>query len=199
MAQRRLALPGPRPTLTQPSQPDPAPAVPAGRPPGTPIWLLDVDGVLNVVCHPSRPPRTWSRWSSGTADAHGSCFLITFAPDLIAAIRDLHEAGAVEVRWLTTWGEHANGGLRELLSLPAFPVAAEPAVASAWWKLPCAARVVEEGRPVIWTDDDLRFSATAARWAADMGVLAIAPRPSIGLTPADLDRIRAFCRPASAG
>lgn len=159
----------------------------------TPIWLLDVDGVLNAVCYPDRPPRTWQRWRSGIASAGGERFMITFAPELMAGIRELHEAGAVEVRWLTTWAREANDGLRELLELPAFPVAGEPEYAGAWWKLPCAVRAAEEDRPLIWTDDDLDASVAARRWAADVGVLAIAPDPAIGLTPADLDAIRTFC------
>lgn len=170
-------------------------------PTGIPIWLLDVDGVLNAVCHPRRPPRTWRHWSTGTACAGGERFAITFAPELMAGIRKLQDPAVVEVRWLTTWGNDANGGLRKLLGLPAFPVAGEPEQASAWWKLPCAVRTAAEGRPMIWTDDDLGYSATASRWAAELGILAIAPDPGVGLTPADLERIRAFCAapPAPGG
>lgn len=175
-----------------------APAEPR-LPPGVPIWLLDVDGVLNAVCHPGRPPGTWDRWQSGTAVAAGERFMITFAPQLMAGIRELHDSGAVEIRWLTTWAHDANDGLRELLDLPAFPVAGEPEYAGAWWKLPCAERAAEENRPLIWTDDDLDYSGTARRWAADTGILAIAPDPSAGLTPADLDTIRTFCAPYGAG
>lgn len=164
-----------------------------------PIWLLDVDGVLNAICHPDRPPKTWDRWQRGTAGAGGERFVITFAPDLMAAIRELHDSAVVEIRWLTTWAYDANRGLRELLDLPEFPVAGEPERASAWWKLPYAVRTVEEGRPVIWTDDDLDYSGAARDWAADVGILAIAPHPAVGLTPADLNTIRAFCLSAPRG
>lgn len=119
--------------------------------------------------------------------------MITFAPELMAGIRELHESAAVEIRWLTTWGPDANDGLRELLGLPEFAVAGTPEYASAWWKLPCAVRAVEERRPVIWTDDDLDASDTARRWASNVGMLAIAPDPAVGLTPADLETIRAYC------
>jgi len=177
--------------VTAADRPDPAPT-------GVPIWLLDVDGVLNAVCHPAQPPKTWSRWESGSAYAGGERFVITFAPELMAGIRDLHDSAAVEVRWLTTWGHDANAGLRDLLGLPVFPVAGEPQRASAWWKLPCALRAAAECRPMIWTDDDLGYSATAQRWAAELGILAIAPDPSAGLTPADFECIRAFCAQPSA-
>lgn len=162
-----------------------------------PIWLLDVDGVLNAVCHPSRPPQTWDHWRSGTAVAAGKRFAITFSPDLMAGIRELHESGVVEIRWLTTWAHDANRSLRELLELPEFPVAGEPVYAGAWWKLPCAVRAAEAERPLIWTDDDLDAAVTARRWAADTGVLAIAPHPAVGLIPADLDAIRTFCGQAA--
>lgn len=167
--------------------------LPAGSTSDVPIWLLDVDGVLNAICHPSRPPRVWERWESGTAVAAGERFVITFAPELMAGIRELHESGRVEIRWLTTWAHDANRSLRQLLELPEFPVAGEPDYAGAWWKLPCAVRAAGEKRPLIWTDDDLDYSDTARRWAADLGTLTIAPDPAVGLTPADLDAIRTSC------
>ncbi len=165
----------------------------APRVTGVPIWLLDVDGVLNAVCHPSRPPRTWDSWRSGTAIAAGERFVITFAPELMTGIRDLHESGMVEIRWLTTWGHDANRSLRHLLELPEFPVAGEPAYAEAWWKLPCAVRAAQDERPLIWTDDDLDYSEPARAWAAKLDALTIAPEPTVGLTPADLDAIRTYC------
>lgn len=151
----------------------------APRVTGVPIWLLDVDGVLNAVCHPSRPPRTWDSWRSGTAIAAGERFVITFAPELMTGIRDLHESGMVEIRWLTTWGHDANRSLRHLLELPEFPVAGEPAYAEAWWKLPCAVRAAQDERPLIWTDDDLDYSEPARAWAAKLDALTIAPEPTV--------------------
>jgi len=89
-----------------------------------PLWLLDVDGVLNAV---SREPDwgAWSDWRTGSATAEGVSYRILFAPEAVAAVRDAHAAGRAEVRWLTTWGAAANDGLHRLLALPALAVAGE--------------------------------------------------------------------------
>jgi hypothetical protein len=124
------------------------------------------------------------------------------------------------VRWLTTWGAHANGELRELFGLPELAVAGEPphvsgahgagshgeAVATrggraekkaGWWKLEAVQRIVltEPERPVIWTDDDLNGERDAVAWVERHVPrrLLLSPRPSLGLTPRQLRAIRAYC------
>jgi hypothetical protein len=88
--------------------------VAAQRPP---VWLLDVDGVLNAV---TRTPdwSLWDDWRRGTATADGTAWPIWFSPTVVATVRRLHESGLVEARWLTTWGAYANVELRELLGMP---------------------------------------------------------------------------------
>lgn len=159
-----------------------------------PVWLLDVDGVLNAVT--SDPdPDVWPDWRVGAATAEGVRWPITFSPTVMATVARLHRSGAVEVRWLTTWAGEANGELRELLGLPELAVAGAPAAAEAWWKLPLAMAVATEGRPLIWTDDDLRYSAAALEWLETLpAALGIAPRPSVGLTAEQLGRIEEFLR-----
>src|SRR5687768_389378 len=77
-----------------------------------PIWLLDVDGVINA----SRPgwgaaPRT------GYAYAGRSEFKIRWAPALLQRIRKLHSEGLVEIQWCTTWCAFADQ-LERLFKLP---------------------------------------------------------------------------------
>ena len=92
---------------------------------GRPLWLLDVDGVLNAVTRwPDRS--AWSDWASGSAATGAYRWPIWWSPTVTATVAELHATGVVEVRWLTTWGRHANEELRELLGLPAFEVAGEP-------------------------------------------------------------------------
>ena len=161
--------------------------------PAPPIWLLDVDGVLNAVT--LRADRSvWPRWRTGTARADGRSYPITFAPDLMAGIRELHDRGSVDIRWLTTWGHDANRELRRLLDLPEFPVVGVPSHADVWWKLPLAQQVAREQRPLIWTDDDLARSASALEWLDRLAqpALAIGPRPDVGLRPEHLDGIARF-------
>ncbi len=118
-----------------------------------PVWLLDVDGVINAN-NPGwgAAPRRRSVWSSTLSRE----FTIRWAPALLTEIRRIHRAGAVEIRWCTTW----CGDTKELersLSLPPF----EPAWtdyrngrAGSEAKLAAARAVLAEGRPLIWTDDN---------------------------------------------
>ena len=174
----------------------------------TPIWLLDVDGVLNALPWRSRnahqaPKPAWPDYTTCRSDTDGGDrYLITYSPTLMAAIRHLHESGAVEVRWLTTWGRGANFRLNKQLGLPEFDVAGEPDVLSGfagapnhhWWKFDDARRVhaAEPHRSLIWTDDDLVHVPDALDWAVGQGFLAISTDDKHGITPHDLDRVRRF-------
>lgn len=166
--------------------------------PGTaPLWLLDVDGVLNAVT--SKPdPTVWDDWQHGEAHAQGGTWPICFSPTVMRTIRRLSEGGFVDVRWLTTWKAAANGDLIELLGLPAFSVAGADASAEAspsavaasaengpptqgaavatgrqggktWWKFDIVRELVRAApnRPLIWTDDDLRVERDAVTWVRD--------------------------------
>lgn len=184
-----------------------------------PIWLLDVDGVLNAVTN--KPDRQiWSDWRQGRATADGVSWPICFSPTVARTIRRLHESGRAEVRWLSTWGRWANGELRGLLELPELTVAAERAavtqqlpddavVASAashgdavgghgaWWKLAAVRAVVaaEPDRTLLWTDDELEFQLEAAWWVTDHvpSHLLLSPPPHVGLTPKLIRQIEQFC------
>lgn len=175
----------------------------------TPIWLLDVDGVINAL--PWRGDATdesWDDYATGYASPSpdrgpNRGYEITYSPTLLARIRELHESGAVEVRWLTTWGHGANGeSLRALTGLPELEVAGDPMIVSGfagapsryWWKFDDARRVREEepDRPIIWTDDDLKSFDDACKWASENNVFAIAPDDVTGLTPLNLHWIEQF-------
>jgi hypothetical protein len=184
-----------------------------------PIWLLDVDGVLNAVTN-QPDPAVWPDWRQGTATADGVRWPICFSPTVARSIRRIHESGLAEVRWLTTWGGHANGELRELLGLPELPVVAErPSLAAAlpddavvsgaashgdavgdhgpWWKLAAVQAVVEAepDRVLVWTDDELRYQIEATWWVADhvRRSLLLSPPPRVGLPPRLLRQIEDFC------
>lgn len=189
--------------------------------PQRPLWLLDVDGVLNAVA--KRPDRgVWRDWRQGTATADGVVWPIWFSPTVTGTVARLHESGVVEVRWLTTWGAQANGELRTLFGMPRLEVAGEPPHVSgdhgagshgeavaieevqepddgkvSWWKLDAVRRVLtdEPSRPVIWTDDDLGGERDAVAWV-ERNVprrLLLSPRPNVGLTPRQLKAIRSYC------
>lgn len=164
-----------------------------------PVWLLDVDGVLNAA----RPG--WDEPAGeGRAYVDGVAYLLRWAPALARRIEALHHTGGVEVRWATTWVDHILQ-VEHLLRLPALQTAfrvrelleVDGDVDPAALKLQAALHVVEvERRPLIWTDDDaipLVGEPERARIdAAGVPVLLRAPHPHEGLQPADLDAIDDF-------
>lgn len=159
-----------------------------------PVWLLDVDGVINAS-RPgwSAPPR------KGYAYAGAHEYRLRWAPALIQRIRDLHKAGAVEVRWCTTWCAYADQ-LERLWALPPLGRAFTDDInghAASVAKLAAARQVLAGGRRLVWTDDtevplfgDVHDDLTAAGRA-----LLIRPRGSTGLQPDHLDQIEAFAKP----
>lgn len=157
----------------------------------TPIWLLDVDGVINAVSRTA--PATWDDWER--LQARG--YPILYSRTVVDTVARIHREGLAEVRWLTTWASHAlplamSLGITEEFVVAGAPPHREPV---AWWKLPVARAVHErEARPVVWTDDDIAYSREAQEWAAARSdVLALAPRTELGLTREHLAEITAFC------
>jgi hypothetical protein len=184
----------------------------------SPILLLDVDGVLNALPEVRADLNVWNDWQFGSATAEGARWPIIWSPSVVAALLDWQKRDLVELRWLTTWGHDANDELRQLLGLPALPVAgtyhdagapsgqaatgaAHASVAPAapdplsgrWWKYDVVARLVhtEAERRLIWVDDDLyRFDGAFSRWATEQpSVTPVRPDPRCGLAPADLEAI----------
>jgi hypothetical protein len=161
-----------------------------------PLWLLDVDGVLNA----NRPG--WGAAPRRTQVlADGVFWKLRWAPALIERIWALHRTGAVEIRWATSWIGNTDK-VEAALHLPHFESAYEdPAPGRAYapdglhagCKLAAAMRAIAEQRRLIWTDDDAIPSTWLAR-PDDLGdaALLIAPRPNRGLQPADMDAIGAF-------
>lgn len=159
-----------------------------------PIWLLDMDGVLNAHGEGWPVLQEWNDWTLFTARG----FPIRYSPTMVARIRALHETGRVEVRWLTTWGHWANTDLPEL-GFPEFEVAAEPPFRDhgGWWKFPVARDLFDQGHALIWTDDDLAFSSDALDWLGDVAfserrgdLWACAPRGAI--SEREMDDIEAW-------
>ncbi|MEU7870807.1 HAD domain-containing protein [Dactylosporangium sp. NPDC049140] len=161
-----------------------------------PVWLLDVDGVINV-----RRPQWHAQPHHGTAFSAGMGWRMRWAPQLIARIRALHRTGAAEVRWCTSWCAEADQ-LERLFRLPAFGRAFPDETPGDGRKLAAARAVLAEGRRLIWTDDaevpvpqeepELYSELTAGGHA-----LLIRPHERDGLRPAHLDQIEAFARAPS--
>ena len=168
-----------------------------------PIWLLDIDGVINAAAEMA-PRNVWpeSEWVGTEArDEHGRLFPLLAARPVLEFIRAVHESDRAEIRWHTTWQEAANN-VADAFDLPHFPV--QPAAEwpptpdlEVWWKLPATRRVVAEGRPVIWTDDDTSFHVSRparAKLAGRTPMLVISPNVRAGLSKRHLRRIESFLK-----
>jgi hypothetical protein len=159
-----------------------------------PVWLLDVDGVLNA----DRPG--WSGLPGhGTAKFEGHVFRMRWAPRLIVQLIKLHRDHVVEFRWATTWVDEI-GQIEALFRLPGFPLAFSGLSSGPQSQVPglkgeAALHVVEtERRPLIWTDDDAipLGGPLRRRLHASQPLMLIAPDPNRGLQPADIQAVTEF-------
>lgn len=177
-----------------------------------PVWLLDVDGVINACTFPhfpdTFPKDTWRLEMVAPGDPHmyaapGPAYPIRFSTEVVDFIN--HMADIVDIRWHTTWQDSAITHLSPALGIRTdIPVMIANEFRNTnhnkyWWKMPAALRVVnDEERTLIWTDDDLsgseirHFSENIA-WDNTKHLL-ITPDTVAGLTPANLERIEEFAQ-----
>lgn len=161
-----------------------------------PVWLLDVDGVVNIRKSP------WhTAPHNGRAFDNGREWKIRWAPQLIDRIRALHKFGAVEVRWCTTWCSNADQ-MERLFKLPVLGRAFTEELRGfecSEAKLAAARAVLAEGRRLIWTDDvevpiERNEPELYAELTAGGRALLIRPDERGGLRPEHMDEIEEFVR-----
>lgn len=161
-----------------------------------PVWLLDVDGVINA----NKPG-----W--GAAPRRISCagFTIRWAPALLDRIRQIHRSGLAEIRWSTTWCGFPDqlAELSRALRVDLPQAFTDRPMSKTWAevKAEAAVAVLAEGRRLVWTDDDEAtvapdFYPELVPAVAGGRALLIAPRSNRGLQPADMDAIEAFATDA---
>jgi hypothetical protein len=176
-----------------------------------PVWLLDIDGVLNAVTG-DPDGAVWPRevWRKTTMTVDGARYRIRVAQPVLDFLLEVHRVGAADIRWHSSWQDTAPRRFGPRFALPRFPVqpASEfahqdrrtatvdlPGGRRVWWKVPAAERVVtEEHRVLLWTDDELRYAT-----GSDLGAVADAPDRLLlgppmrtGLSLDDLAAIRRF-------
>ena len=154
----------------------------------TPIWFLDVDGVVNAagVDLPGYLIRT-------EATTAGTTWPIHYSPEVIEFINMIHRNRFAEIRWLSTWGSDARTALAPAVGLDEF-TAYEMYGGLGWWKAEIVvASIADEERPIIWTDDDITDVDIASfRTSVDVPTLVISPVTELGLVSTDLRRITDF-------
>lgn len=167
--------------------------MPAVVPP--PIWLLDVDGVLNAAS--TKPPTyAWPAEAWRTVKVSGLRILV--ADPVLNFLRRIDTLGLAEIRWHTTWQTDAHV-LAEALDLPEWSIADAPEHLrigehlrrNEWWKTPAVWRALLESRPVLWTDDDADTDLTREQKTtlAAAGALVVSPDPRTGLCQRHLRQI----------
>jgi hypothetical protein len=167
-----------------------------------PVWLLDIDGVINALDHLGPPTRAWPAgcWRTVEAEsAHQIRWPIVAAQPVLDFIWLVHADGLADIRWHTSWQGFANN-VSHSLGLPEFPLQPAPEfdepISLTWWKLPAARRVLtEEGRRLIWTDDDFAEETTRLErreLQATRRALLLCPNTMTGLRQRHLKRIQQF-------
>lgn len=156
---------------------------------GPPIWLMDVDGVLNSFGHVDLPGPELRTFKSGNG------YEITYDTTILERLAALHQEGRVEIRWLTTWGEEADAHLAEEFGLPrGLKVEATMPFREryGWWKLEAVKAAHERGDRIVWTDDDINFEPAANAWLSDTDpnqIIWLSPSTHLGITHEFIDRV----------
>jgi hypothetical protein len=188
-----------------------------------PVWLLDIDGVINAVSKRG-PAFIWPRetWHTNYCeDALGRVFPILWAEPVRDFIIEMSEI--IEIRWHTTWQHRAQTEIAPALGLPHFEVQDAPesemfetqwldlgkgyreyqiynGPGYPWWKMNAALRLAGEGRNIIWTDDDLSVKA-GEHFLKNGGNMVdtalIGPISEHGLAHKHLEAIRGFTEEVS--
>lgn len=134
----------------------------------TPVWFMDIDGVLNIFPRGTPPAHTRTGeatpfWNNDD-DVSTPMFPITWRTDIVDRIVALHDAGHIKVVWLTTWGRGANYSFNRLIGFPELEVVADPEDSPyramgwhTWWKAEALRKYISEHdvKTFVWTDDDI--------------------------------------------
>jgi hypothetical protein len=159
------------------------------------VWLMDIDGVLNLTARPPRHGWPAYRHVVVVRDSHGIAWEICYAPLLMSLLTQLHTKNIVSFRWLTTWEYDGPLNFAPAVSLNIGQwVAAVDRGELTWWKLDAFVQTLgsPEELPIIWTDDEIAKEAEAQR-ILDMvhgdDALAFAPNERVGITPENFELI----------
>jgi hypothetical protein len=164
-----------------------------------PLWLLDIDGVVNIG------PKGASPWPDEPSEVfvqlfqgEGFAFPFKYSQMLLEEIERLAEEYDVEVRISSTWCGY-GADLKSKLGLPYLDAFGRR---EAWQnvdelKMNAVDEALGEGRPTIWTDDVVpmgHWITAESSPELDKKICVIVPLESEGLTPFDINHIETFLK-----
>ena len=167
-------------------------------------WLLDIDGVINA----ERPGRMrhdhpdarldWNDWHRQRVVADQSSFMLHWSNELLDEIRKLTvDFPSLEILLCSTWCMCSENLLPALgfdwpLAFTQVGYTAHSRQPWAIWeaKETAVQERIDDGIPVIWTDDEANEIWTLGQPMP--GVLMIAPESKAGLNRLHLELIRKF-------
>lgn len=157
-----------------------------------PVWLLNFDGVINAFARKDSSHNTWDYPYEKKLLNQDSSSILYVNMGLLEFLHYLL-AFDVNIRWATKRNETMNRGLHDVLLLPELPVEK----ISTESKFEAALRFLEEGHPLVWTDDEAhdehelsKLREIASRLKVPF--LSITPSPEHGLTPDHCRSISTF-------
>lgn len=154
-----------------------------------PVWLLDVDGVINKITWEHDGPEAYVDF-----DDQGSRFKMRWNTKVVDTIRYFANSDKVDIRWCTTWVSAARN-LEDLWMLPRLDTAFDGGGYIDYSELKNLAAVdvlTNEKRPLIWTDDDVIPHDFMDDNDNIPDMLLIRPRAHIGLSNTQLELISEF-------
>lgn len=166
-----------------------------------PVIFLDIDGVINSYPAPKHHMiKKLGAFTNVTVEGYP----IWYHPEVIDFFNAVHSGGAADIIWLTTWRAEARTSLAPAVGLEDFPTITKSIGSfhnwsEDWWKWQGVQDFLQdndEGRPVIWIDDELsrpRKHDFRARYDEDgTNSLFITPQSCPGLTPELLEKVLVF-------